>query len=401
MKKWLKSNHNIWTLLKRNISIGQMAGYVLSNIVGLTVVLAGIMFYIDSNSTDADQDEFFSSDYLVLSKKVDGIGFHPVTFDQADIDELQQQPWIKKVGKFTSSQYTVSGAVSMGNQELSTYMFFESVPNEFFDVKPRGWTFDPEKRFVPIIVSKDYLTLYNFGFAIPQGLPQVSEELVGVVPIKLRLSGNGHPTETFDASIVGFSSRLNTIAVPQDFMDWANERYSDGNASENASRLIVQVDRMAGADIEEYFASKEIEVAGDQSSQGNISKFLSTTSVVVTTNGLLISILAVFILILSIFLLLQKSKEKIRCLMLLGYSPTEISSYYERIVVAVNLGVTIIATALSLLFRGVWAGPLAEIGLGSSSALPIVLSAVAYLLIVTAINIIVIRRYLIKIWANG
>lgn len=74
-------------------------------------------------------------------------------------------------------------------------------------------------------MSKDYLTLYNFGFATTRNMPQLSEGLIGTVPMTMTLSGNGLH-ETLPARIVGFSSRLNTIAVPQSFLDWANERYA-------------------------------------------------------------------------------------------------------------------------------------------------------------------------------
>lgn len=400
MKTLIKIDRNIWSLLKKNISKGQLIGYVLSNVIGLTVVLAGIMFYLDGKNANDDNDKFFSADYLVLSKKVDGIGFTPVSFDEDDINSLHDKSWVKKLGRFTSSQFSVKGTVEMGGRGLSTYLFFESVPDEFFDVKPRDWSFDPDERFVPIILSKDYLTLYNFGFAIPQGLPQVSEEVIGAIPIRLTLSGDNRMSETFDAAIVGFSSRLNTIAVPQDFMDWANSRYSSTSAPD-PSRLIVEVDRMTAEDIDAYLDSKDIEIGGDKSNDGNISKFISATSVVVTTNGLLISALAVFILVLSIFLLLQKSKEKLRNLMLLGYSPRYISSYYEWIVVVINTGVTIIAVASALVFRHVWSARLIEIGLGDASIVPLLVVALAYLCIVTALNISIIRRYMVRIWNNG
>lgn len=400
MRNRIKTDKNIWSLLKKNISKGQLIGYVLSNIIGLTVVLAGIMFYLDGNNSNEDNDKFFSGDYLVLSKKVDGIGFTPVSFDEGDIKNLQDKSWVKKIGRFTSSQFAVKGSVDMGGRGLSTYLFFESVPDEFFDVKPKGWSFDPEERFVPIILSKDYLTLYNFGFAIPQGLPQVSEEVIGAIPIRLTLSGKNQMSETFDAAIVGFSSRLNTIAVPQDFMDWANNRFSSA-PTPNPSRLIVEVDRLSGEDIDSYFESNDIEIGGDKSNDGNISKFISTSSLVVTVNGLLISSLAVFILILSIFLLLQKSKEKLRNLMLLGYSPNDVSSYYERIVIIINLVVTIIAIILTLIFRHIWCTHLVEIGLGDASIVPMIITALGYLCVVTGLNILLIRKYMISIWNNG
>ena len=400
MSTWFKSDKNIWSLLKRNVSKGQLTGYILSNIIGLSVVLTGIMFYFDSNHSTGDEDKFFTSDYLVLSKRVAGIGFDPISFNKDDIERLSEQPWVKRIGKFTSSQFAVNAAVEMGGRGMSSYLFFESVPDEFFDVKPHDWKFDPEEGFVPIMLSKDYLALYNFGFAVPQGLPQVSEDLIGAIPIRLRLSGANQQTETFDAAIVGFSSRLNTIAVPQDFMDWANKRFSPDETELNPSRLIVEVDRLSGVDMENYLKSENLEVGGDKANDGNISKFLSTASVVVTTNGLIISSLAVFILILSIFLLLQKSREKLRNLMLLGYSPSEVSSYYERIVIVSNIAVTIVAMTAALFFRKVWQTPLEEIGLGGSSVVPMLLIAMIYLFIVTTINISVIRRYMSRIWTN-
>ncbi len=300
MIKWLKSDKNIWSLLKRNLSKGQIAGYVLSNIIGLSVVLIGIMFYLDSNHSTATEDSFFSQDFMVLSKKVNGIGFEPVSFDSEEISDLKSQPWVKKIGKFTSSEFAVSASVEMGGRGLSSYLFCESVPDEFFDVRPRDWDFDPEKGFVPIILSKDYLMLYNFGFAIPQGLPQVSENVIGAVPIRLTLSGKDYRTETYDAAIVGFSSRLNTIAVPQSFMDWANEHFSVANEAEtNPSRLIVEIDRLASTDAHKYLEEHDIEIAGDKANDGNLSKFLSASSLVVTLNGALICSLAVFILILQ------------------------------------------------------------------------------------------------------
>lgn len=389
----------IWCLLKRNISKGQLLGYALANVVGLSVILIGTLFYADSQHNNSDSDAFFSEDYIVLSKKVDGIGFTPVRFTSDDISNLEQQKWVKKVGKFSVSQFAVNGSVDMGGRGLSTYLFFESVPDEFFDVLPSGWYFKPEEKFVPIIMSRDYLTLYNFGFAIPQGLPQVSDKMVGAVPITLQLTGEGNVTETYSAAVVGFSSRLNTIAVPQSFMDWANKRYYSGPPQE-PSRLIVKIDRLAAADMERYLKEHELEMAGDKGSTGNISAFLRVVSSVVATNGVVISALALFILTLSIFLLLQKSKDTIRKLMFMGFPPLEISRYYELIVIGANTAITLIATAATLCCRQLWKGQLEEIGLGGSSVLPTLCLALAYLFLVSAFNVFVIRRRLYGIWKN-
>lgn len=198
---------------------------------------------------------------------------------------------------------------------------------------------------------------------------------------------------------MGFSSRLNTIAVPQDFMDWANERYSRDTLPA-PSRLIVDIDRLAATDMQGYLKKEKIEVAGNGQDAGNISHFLSVVSSVVTTNGVVISMLALFILLLAIFLLLQKNKEKLRNLMLLGYSPREVGHYYELLVFAINTAITILSLLVSIGARLLWIDELKEIGLGGASVGYVVLAAVFYLVVITMVNIVVIRRKMMDIWHN-
>lgn len=391
--------NEIWCLLKRNISKGQLIGYAIANVVGLTVILSGILFYNDSQMSSSQNDSYFSDDYLVLSKKVEGIGFKPISFSDNDIEKLKKQTWVKKIGRFTASQFAVNGSINMGGRGLSTYLFFESVPDDFFDVKPKDWYFDSKENFIPIILSKDYLTLYNFGFAIPQGLPQVSEKMVGAVPITLRITGKDNKTDFYQAAVVGFSSRLNTIAVPQSFMDWANRYYCSDEMSQ-PSRLIVKIDHRSASNMRQFFANEDIEIAGDKNEPGNISQFLRVISSVVASNGIVISLLALFILILSIFLLLQKSKDTIKKLMFLGFTPIEISQYYEVIVVSANLCITIVSTIITLCCRLLWIEPLQEIGLGGASLMPMVGIALVYFVLVTVYNIHIIRNRLSAIWKN-
>lgn len=408
MKRLLSSHRkypfrpDVWTLLRQNLSKGQLLGYALANVVGLAVILVGVIFFLDTNHDSSDTDQYFSKDYVVLSKHVDGIDFSPITFDDDEIADIERQPWAHRVGRFTVAQFNVKAGVQLGGRGMSTYLFFESVPDEFFDVKPRDWQFDSVRHFIPIMVSKDYLTLYNFGFAIPQGLPQISEEVISAVPITLRLSGEGKEPEFFDAAIVGFSSRLNTFAVPQSFMDWANARYApiDSVKAAKPSRLIVEVDQMASEEMNQYLEDNGYEAAGDKAGAANVSKFLSLVSMVVTSNGFVISALAFFILVLSIFLLLQKSREKLRYLMLLGFSPREVGQYYERVVLIANAVITVVAVLFTLGGRLLWSDSLHDLGLGGASFLPVLLVALVYLVGVSALNVYIIRRHLRRIWEN-
>ena len=84
--------------------------------------------------------------------------------------------------------------------------------------------------------------------------------------------------------------------------------------------------------------------------------------------------------------------------MFLGFSPKEISRYYEALVLSANVAITIVSTAATVFFRTLWIEQLREIGLGGASLCPMLGAAVAYLALVTTFNVYVIRKKLYGIW---
>ena len=48
--------HEIWCLLRKNISKGQLLGYAIANVVGLSVILIGILFYANSQISITDEE---------------------------------------------------------------------------------------------------------------------------------------------------------------------------------------------------------------------------------------------------------------------------------------------------------------------------------------------------------
>ncbi len=369
------SSHPLSRLLRRNISAGQIVGYALANLVGLTIVLTALQFYRDVTSVASADDSFISSDYLIISKKVNGLGGFfgadpsATRFTASDREDIKAQPWASAVGEFTAADFNVAASVDFGGAPLSTALFLESIPDEFFDVSPRGWTYVPGSgKPLPIVISKDYLTLYNFGFAASRGMPQVSEELIGSIPLRLSVSGGGRQ-QWIDARIVGFSSRLNTIAVPEEFMTWANSEFGDHRSSgqPDPSRLIIKLRQAGDPQAMAYMSDHDYEIAGDKDAGGKTAYFLSIVTTIVVAVGIIISLLAFFILLLSIYLLLQKNRDKIYDLMLLGYTPRRVARYYQTLVIAVNAAVLVIAVAVMLAASSVWKDSLVTLGVDGAS----------------------------------
>ncbi len=385
----------VWQLLKRNISKGQLAGYAVANMIGLSIVLSALQFYLDISSVVESDDSFISRDYIIISKKV-GLAGSLLTGDRADfskeeIADIEAQPWTRRTGAFTAAAYSVSGALELGGRHMSTYLFFESIPDEFFDITPRNWHFDPATDTeVPIIISKDYLTLYNFGFASSRGMPQISESMVSMVPLRISISGNGHQ-QWINGRIAGFSSRLNTIAVPEEFMTWANDNFGDTPVA-NPSRLIIEVNTPGDPAIADYLRDHGYESAGDKVDNSRAAYFLSVATAVVVAVGIVISLLAFFILLLSIYLLLQKNRSKLRSLMMLGYSPSQVARRYYMITGGINLAVLAGATTIMLVASHLWQRPLEALGIGGSSPLAAIAAGVLIMALITGGNFMAIAR---------
>ena len=208
----------VWKLLRQHISIGQLAGFFLANLFGMMIVLLSVQFYKDVIPVFTEGDSFMKKDFIIATKKISALGSFAGksnTFSAEEIADLKKQPFTKTIGAFTPSQFKVSAGLGMKEAgiHLSTDMFFESVPDEFVDIKLDKWHFDENTHTIPIIIPRNYLNLYNFGFAQSRSLPKLSEGLMSLIQMDIMMRGNGR-VEQYKGNIVGFSNRLNTILVP-------------------------------------------------------------------------------------------------------------------------------------------------------------------------------------------
>ena len=391
----------IWKLLKQHVSPSQLLGFSLANVCGMVIVLLAVQFYRDILPVFTQGDSFLKGDYLVISKKVSTLGTlvgKETTFSSGDIAEIEEQPFVKRVGSFLPSQFKVAAGMGLQGINMSTDLFFESVPDAYVDVQSDKWKFNPESGVIPIIIPRNYLNLYNFGFAQSRNLPQLSEGVIGMVNLDIRLTGNGK-TEQMKGHIVGFSSRLNTILVPEEFIRWANARFGTGRDAE-PSRLIVEVGNPADERIVQYFQRKGYEMEGNELEAGKATWFLKVIVGVVLSVGLLISVLSFYILILSIYLLLQKNMRKLETLLLIGYSPAQVARPYQLLTIGLNLLVLLLGVGIVMGVRSLYLPVIATLlpDAGSGTLLPSLLTGIIVFLLVSVLNVMIVRRKINDIW---
>lgn len=395
MKKSLLSK-----LLRKNVSSMQLGGSAIANLIGLIIVGIALQFYLDLRPIFNDEESFVKSDYLVVTRKVTGMDalMGGSEISEAEVADIEAQPWVRRVGRFTASDYEVRAAVALGSSgaAMTTQLFFESIPAEFLDVNSAEWRFDERNPVIPVIVSKDYLSLYNFGFAAAQGMPKISEGMAGMIPLQFTISGNGL-SQSFSGRIVGFSARVNTILVPEEFMRWSNSRFGSGSEA-GASRLIVEVNAPGDIKIEQYITDHNFEVAGDKANSNKAGYLFTIAVSVVAAVGVLISLLSFFVLILSIMLLLQKNTKKLQDLLQLGYTPMQVSGYYIRLVLRVNDAVLILALVLIFVARLIYLPMLEPLGIEAASTALTIVAVIGLVALITIGNAVAIMRHVNKLW---
>lgn len=392
----------VWKLLRQHISVPQFIGFFFANLFGVMIILFGFQFYNDVVPVFTSGDSFMKNNYLIVSKTIgtaNALSGQSNTFANSEIDELKEQKFVSGVGRFTSAAYKVDVTMGVkGVNILNSELFLESVPDKFVDVPLDKWQYDEGSKTVPIILPRSYITMYNFGFAQSRSLPKISEGLVGMVDFTLFVHGNGKEGQ-FKGRVIGFSSRLNSILVPQSFMEWSNKEYS-ADSDNQPTRLIVEVDNPTDSKVTTYMENHGYDTADNNMDAEKITYFLKLLVSIVMVVGLVISVLSFYILMLSIYLLVQKNSTKLENLLLIGYSPASVALPYQILTLALNLSVLVIALVALVFARNYYLETIAMLfpEISEGTMLGSVLLGLALFAIVSLLNIIAIRHKITSIW---
>lgn len=343
-------------LLRKNVNTWQLPGFLMANLLGGIIMLLAFQAYRDFEQFMHKQAQSTTNNYVVISKPVSAIntlgnlfGMKAPSFSEDEIEELKSHPAVADVGKFTAATFNVSGHFSLASIRVGTELFMESVPDRFidvdFDLLGINWKAGLDGGFLPIIVPRSYLNIYNFGFASTKGAPQLSDGVISSLPIEIRIRDKHRNIISYDARIVGFTDRLNTILVPDGFLQAANATYSE-KTNKRPSRLVVESSPSADSHLLlEYFDKQGYVVEGNADTL-KMKSFVYGLLIVVMLIGTIISLLAFMLLMISILLLIEKNKEKFINLHSLGYSIHQISIPYTVMVVVANSVVWLVSAII-------------------------------------------------------
>lgn len=326
---------------------------------GITLLLLSVMIWWNFRELlqGRGKNDSLGSTFLTINKKITdanmGAGAGNL-FSDAEIAALKQAPQVQDVGALSANKFPVSA--SMGSTlGFYTELFLEAVPKRFMDRKPTDWSWQPGQVQVPIIVSTEFLNLYNYGFAPSQGLPQLSETTIQALGFGITI-GSAGVQEKYIGHIVGFSDRITSVLVPESFMDYANQKFGRG-ISTQPSRLIVKAADPSDKAFEQFLEDHHYATNAEQLRWNKVRAIVQIVTLATGVLAILLIGISTLVFVLFIELTLAKANESIQLLLQLGYSPSYLGRFmlarFMPVVVSTVIVAVLLVTAAQALFA-VW-----------------------------------------------
>lgn len=385
-------------LQRKTLIPAQIVGYAITLLVGVAIVILVFQLYTDIKPLLTQQTDVFKSNAVTVSKNVTlfkTANKDKLSFTENELADLQNQEFVKKIAKFNTASFRTSASINMGmGNVMHTDMFFESVPDEFLDVVSEQWKWDNSSNFLPIIIPEDYLKLYNFGFAESQSLPVISQATIQQISFSIQIEGNGKRRE-YKSNIVGFSSRINTILVPEDFLQWANQEFGNPE-QQRATRLLVEFTNASDERIPAYFESHGLDIKEDELQSSKLMFFFKIAVFFVFSVAAIIIILSMAFIIMSMNLIVQKNRDLFVNLYNIGYSPKQIARFYQRVISIITVIDILLAAIIAVVFRAIYIERLSTVFETTTSGATIWITAGIILVLLLLVYNILIRRTITK-----
>jgi len=334
---------SIKPILRKLIRTGVGKFRFLMGTVGLGVavlfILLAVQTFMNFNELlHGKRNENETADFLVINKEVTAATQTKKelsVFTAAEIDSLKAQAFVEKLGILTSSNFNVNVSSYSSAIPFYTDAYFESVPDEFIDVTSSDWKWTAGQRDLPVIIPTFFIDLYNTGMAMSQqNFPQLSLDALKAIPLKVMLRGNGREVEMV-GHIVATSDRLNSILIPQSFMDYANAQlgYSDKKVT---TRIVIKTNDPSDPRLVKYLADRGWRTNTDKTRFSKVRVIVNWIVGIVGGIGLVMLLFGMLVFSLFIQLTIASSKNDIELLTTLGASPRNLQAFLMQQFMPVN-----------------------------------------------------------------
>ena len=334
------------TLLKKLIQTSSGRTRFVMAIIGLSValllILSAVQIQVDYDDllhSKTNQDSI--ANFLVLNKILNNKTYGTATFKEEDLSKLKQQHFIDDIGILTASRFKASVQSNSDRFPFYTDISFESVPTAFIDVNSKDWKWKEGDDFIPMIAPNMFLDIYNFQFSLSQNLPQLTQDIVKMIVFKVNINTDKGPV-SFKGRIVGFSDRISSLLVPQEFNDWANTNFGN-TQNTKPSRVVIRTKDPGNPTLVQYLKDNGLTTDADKT---RFSKYRQIVTAIVNGSwitGAVMLLFALLVFTLFIQLTIASCKEEIQLLITLGASPKQLQRFLMKQFFPSNIIIIIIS----------------------------------------------------------
>lgn len=363
--------------------------------VAMLLILAAVQ--IQANYTDllhnkSNQDSI--ANFLVVNKILNDQNLGATALTDNEVSDLKSQSFVESVGLLTPSRFKASIQSSSDRFPFYTDIAFESVPKDFIDVSSKDWKWDETASFVPIIAPNIFLDFYNFQFSFSQNLPQLTHQVIKMIVFKVNVYGpNG--MITLNGRVVGFSDRISSLLVPEEFMSWGNSHFGK-NQNTKSSRVIIRTKDPGNPELVQFLKKNNLSTDADKT---RFSRYRQVVDVVVNISwitGAVMLLFALLIFTLFIQLTIASCKEEIALLIILGASPGQLRRFLMRQFFPANILIIGLSLLIITLLQSFIHYELKEqnIFVNIFPSISTLLTGAGVLLIIWFVNRVTISRYI-------
>ena len=344
-------------LQRKTLILSQIIGYGLTLFIGTVIIISTIQLFIDTQNLLKKETDVFKANTLVISKEVSifkTFDKKKIYFGSEELEDLRNQDFASGVSIFNNANFKVN-AYNDEAENLPVYytdLFFESIPDKYLDVDSDEWVWDSSESFIPIIIPESYVKLYNFGFAESQGLPVFSNSTISELEFNIEISGN-RTKQHFRSKIVGFSNKVNSILVPENFLKWANNKFGREN-KKNTSRILLELSEPSSDKLLKYINKHNLSVNQDELNSNKLIFIFKYLLYFIITIAMIIVFLSVSSIVLSFYNVIQKNKEVVLSLHNIGYNHFQVSLFYQILISTITVFIIVASIMVSNYLRDIY-----------------------------------------------
>lgn len=269
------------------------------------------------------------------------------TFSPQELTDLAAQPGVRDLVPVKRADYSVYGTLDLSGSSFGSMLFLEAIPDEHLD-KALPWTADDPSRGVPILIGEGFLYLYNSAFAPANNLPQLNASMLGMVPLKLNLTGPGG-SMAVKARIVGLTGRMDSILVPERFISWSNGMLHGSGEGKGPGKVLLVLNGREQAALRDYCLRQGYDFVGTSFAGSALLSWAGAVSTVVLVFALFMIVLSLSQVLLGLRLSLVLGAEVQSALLHWNYPRQTIRALQLRMVRRPQMGTALVVMVLMLL----------------------------------------------------